>query len=112
MTEPDPPPAPETPAEEPVHPHPNVDDAHLHSVFDEPAIFPRNEKQLIDSDWPCSKCGYNLRGLTTGNRQLDLVPLPEVLQVEAEFGVTVLSRERPDAWRNRWCGVLRTSTWR
>lgn len=41
----------------------------------------------------------NLRGVTTGNRSLDLVPLPEVLQVEAEFGVTVLSRERPDAWR-------------
>jgi len=50
----------------------------------------------------------NLRGLTTGNRQLDLVPLPEVLQVEADFGVTVLSRERPDAWRTAFA-LLSTS---
>lgn len=41
----------------------------------------------------------NLRGTIPGNRSLDLIPLPEVLQVEGEFGVTVLSRERPDAWR-------------
>lgn len=41
----------------------------------------------------------NLHSTIAGNRSLDLIPLPEVLQVEAEFGVTVLSRERPDAWR-------------
>lgn len=38
-----------------------------HSVFDEPAIFPRRPPVLIEHDWYCRNCGYNLRGLMTGH---------------------------------------------
>lgn len=39
-----------------------------HSVFDEPDILPGRRAEEIRADWPCSACGYNLRGLTTGTR--------------------------------------------
>ena len=39
-----------------------------HSVFDEPAILPNRPPLLIDRDWTCRNCGYNLRGLMTGHR--------------------------------------------
>ncbi len=39
-----------------------------HSVFDEPATLPNRQSILIDRDWSCRNCGYNLRGLTTGHR--------------------------------------------
>ncbi len=38
------------------------------SVFDEPNIFPHRDHAPIDQDWTCSHCGYNLRGLRTGDR--------------------------------------------
>ena len=38
-----------------------------HSVFDEPATLPHREPALIDRDWICRNCGYNLRGLPTGH---------------------------------------------
>lgn len=45
----------------------------LHSVYNEPVIFPSDAQAppVIDRDWTCAGCGYNLRGLTVG------VPCPE-----------------------------------
>ncbi len=37
-----------------------------HSVFNEPNIFPGRPPEVIETDWRCSTCGYNLRGLVTG----------------------------------------------
>ncbi len=39
-----------------------------HSVWDEPDILPGRSDNLIDQDWLCSACGYNLRGLFVGQR--------------------------------------------
>jgi hypothetical protein len=39
-----------------------------HSVFDEPAVLPNRPSVLIERDWSCRNCGYNLRGLMTGHR--------------------------------------------
>ncbi|MCH7872214.1 MAG: PrsW family intramembrane metalloprotease, partial [Planctomycetes bacterium] len=55
---------------------PGSEDAALHSVHDEPGIFPETEPRLIDRDWTCGKCGYNLRGLEAGRR------CPECGQIE------------------------------
>lgn len=41
------------------------------SVYDEPNIFPDRAEEVVEQDWSCSKCGYNLRGLPTGH------PCPE-----------------------------------
>lgn len=45
-----------------------AEDAALHSVHDEPAMLPDARPRLIEQDWSCSNCGYNLRGLQTGGR--------------------------------------------
>jgi hypothetical protein len=39
-----------------------------HSVFDEPGTLPSRPSVLIERDWSCRNCGYNLRGLMTGHR--------------------------------------------
>jgi predicted RNA-binding Zn-ribbon protein involved in translation (DUF1610 family) len=41
------------------------------SVFEEPDIFPGGPAEVVDRDWSCSQCGYNLRGLEAGH------PCPE-----------------------------------
>ncbi|MHC4445261.1 MAG: PrsW family glutamic-type intramembrane protease [Planctomycetota bacterium] len=37
------------------------------SIYDEPDIFPGRSAELINQDWSCSNCGYNLRSLPTGH---------------------------------------------
>ncbi len=44
------------------------EEAARHSVYDEPDIFPGRPAEVIEQDWSCSACGYNLRGLPTGHR--------------------------------------------
>jgi len=34
-----------------------------HSVFDEPGTLPNRPPAIIEQDWHCRSCGYNLRGL-------------------------------------------------
>jgi hypothetical protein len=44
----------------------DLDHERLHSVHNEPAIFPGQSGRLVDVDFPCRRCGYNLRGSTMG----------------------------------------------
>lgn len=37
-------------------------------VYDEPDILPGRPGEVIEQDWSCSACGYNLRGLPVGHR--------------------------------------------
>jgi len=46
--------------------HRRDEDAARHSVFNEPDIFPGRGDEVIEQDWQCSACGYNLRGLPVG----------------------------------------------
>ena len=54
------------------------EDAAMHSMHDEPAIFPaeHDRPRRIDRDWFCSGCGYNRRGL------LQNAPCPECGQLD------------------------------
>jgi hypothetical protein len=38
------------------------------SVYDEPDILPGRTSEVIEQNWSCGQCGYNLRGLPTGHR--------------------------------------------
>ena len=38
------------------------------SVYDEPDILPGRPNEVIEQDWSCSACDYNLRGLEVGHR--------------------------------------------
>ena len=38
------------------------------SIYDEPDILPGRPAEVVEQDWSCSNCGYNLRGLPTGHR--------------------------------------------
>lgn len=46
----------------------STEEAATHSVYNELNIFPGRPNEVIQSDWRCSECGYNLRGTMTGNR--------------------------------------------
>lgn len=35
------------------------------SIYDEPDMFPGRNAEIVEQDWTCSRCGYNLRGLPT-----------------------------------------------
>jgi predicted RNA-binding Zn-ribbon protein involved in translation (DUF1610 family) len=37
------------------------------SIYEEPDIFPNRPPEVIEQDWTCSQCGYNLRGLAVGH---------------------------------------------
>lgn len=41
------------------------------SIHEEPDIFPDRKPEVLEQDWSCSRCGYNLRGLEAGH------PCPE-----------------------------------
>jgi len=62
-------------AQERAHTDPTEERA-KHSVFDEPATLPNRPAALIDRDWHCRNCDYNLRGLMTGH------PCPECGRIE------------------------------
>jgi hypothetical protein len=46
------------------------------SVFDEPDIHHANDHEMVQQDWSCSRCDYNLKGLPFGH------PCPECGYVE------------------------------
>ena len=79
-------------------------DAGGESVYDEPDILPGRPDEVIDQDWGCSVCGYNLRGLKVGHR------CPECGHIELyrppPSGADAFSArfERNAARTSRWTG--------
>ncbi len=79
-----------------------------HSVFDEPDVFPGRAAEVIDQDWSCGACGYNLRGLETGHRcpecghvELYRPPPPG----EASFGAWYADRKAAASSRRTWAVI-------
>lgn len=79
-----------------------------HSVYDEPDIFPGRAAEVIEQDWSCSACGYNLRGLPTGHR------CPECAHIElyrppppgeASFGAWYARRKEAVSSRRTWATI-------
>ncbi len=76
-----------------------------HSVFDEPDVLPGRPSEVIEQDWSCSACGYNLRGLPTGHRcpecghiELYRPPPPG----EASFGAWYARRKEAASSSRTW----------
>lgn len=43
------------------------EDVAQHSIYDEVSILPDRGIEIVEQDWSCSGCGYNLRGLPAGH---------------------------------------------
>ncbi len=71
-----------------------------HSVYDEPAILPNRPPRLVDDDWYCRNCGYNLRGLMTGHAcpecgKVEIYEPPQ--KGEETYGALLQKRSRDNA---------------
>ncbi len=80
-----------------------------HSVFDEPSILPNRPAVVIDRDWSCRNCGYNLRGLQTGHAcpecgSVELYEPPR--EGEESYTHWVAQRSKAVTARTSWSAVL------
>jgi len=79
-----------------------------HSVYDEPDVFPGRAPEVIEQDWSCSACGYNLRGLPTGHRcpecgHIELYRPPPA--GEASFGAWYAERKGAATAGRTWAMI-------
>jgi hypothetical protein len=81
-----------------------------HGVHEEPNILVARAGEVIDQDWLCSNCGYNLRGLAVGHRcpECAHIELYRPPPVDAESYGTWLRRgwARTPPGRGWWIAVL------
>jgi DNA-directed RNA polymerase subunit RPC12/RpoP len=82
-------------------------DHHLvgQSVHDEPNIFPGQKPEVVDRDWTCSNCGYNLRGLTFGTR------CPECGAIEIYKPAPLGAGSYVDWLRRKQAGTTLAGSW-
>lgn len=82
-------------------------------VYDEPDIFPNQTPQLIETDWSCSACGYNLRGLMVGTRcpecnhiELYRPPPPDAAGYRTLFQQRAASTGPMTGWWIAWAAMV------